>query len=399
MITEEELERTAALLRDALRAAHDLMPQLAPASDLAPARSRRLKGARTWLIPLAAAACVIGVIAVSMLVTMNLPGHSPTRTTTAPPAMHPPEYYVTSSTASMGLPGPTFRNVQRLQVRRTSTGQVTGSLVTNGHWSGGYTQIVAASDQTFYIAQGDVTCKTTLYRLTISGSGRITAMTRIGPVLRTSILGMAASPDGRRLAYLASPECVQIPDAHLEVTVLDLNSGVTRTWPSAHLMSSFTPLSQLSTTIVSWMPDNRTLVLANESAVSPMRSVLGLDTASKARTFQAASRVLWSLPPCSTTLCVSEVLAGPTENTLTSLEIKAINGITLVDNVTLAKTGPVPYVAFSSQTRQGQPLSAILHADPSGRYLLLTVGERTGWIDDGSLRSLPVLGSPLAIAW
>jgi hypothetical protein len=391
MITAQDLERTAERLRDALRTADDLM---APPHTV-PARARR---ARAWLVPVTAAACVTIVIIASVFIARNAQSHPPA---TASPAAEPPEFYVTSSTVSTGV-GPSANTVQYLQVRRTSTGRVTGSLVTRNDWPGGYTEIAAAGDRTFYIAQGDVTCpdKTQLYRLAISATGRIMGLLRIGLVLRTSILGLAVAPDGRHLAYLASKDCGQIPDAHLAVTVLDLTSGATRTWLSAHLMSSFTSGSELSVPIVSWMPDDRTLVVAKTSDFPPMQStaVLGLDTVSTAGTLQAASRVLWTLPFCSA-VCIPEVFAGPAEDTLTALVVRTASRNVLVENVALTKAGPRQHVRFGTVLPKVPFPSASLSADPSGRYLILFRDGTANWIDDGTLRTLPVLGDALAIAW
>jgi hypothetical protein len=395
MSTAEDLERTAERLRDALRAADDLM---AP-PHAGPARARR---ARAWLVPVTAAACVTIAIIAAVFIGRNVPGHRPRPPATAAPAAQPPEFYVTSSTTATGV-GAGRNIVQYLQVRRTSTGQVTGSLVMRNHWPGGGTEIAAADDRIFYVAQGDVTCpdKTQLYRLTLSATGHITGMVRIGAVLRTSILGIAVAPDGRRLAYLSSSDCGQIPNAHLTVSVLDLASGATRSWPSAHLMSSFMPTgSELSVPIVSWMPDDRTLVVAKASAFPPGQTtpVLGLDTASTAGTLQAASRVLWTLPPCSA-VCLPEVFAGSAENTVTALEIQTARRKVLVEDVALTRAGPRPHVIFSTVLPAVPFASASLAADSSGRYLILFYDSGVSWIDDGTLRTLPVLGDPLAVAW
>ena len=74
MITQDELARTAERLRDALSAAADVMgePDAAAVSTPVPQRPGRPRRARAWLIPLAAAACVVAVIAASVLLTTNL---------------------------------------------------------------------------------------------------------------------------------------------------------------------------------------------------------------------------------------------------------------------------------------------------------------------------------------
>ena len=74
MITQDELARTAERLRDALTAAADVMAECDAAAVITPVPQRpgRPGRARAWLIPLAAAACVVAAIAASVLLTTNL---------------------------------------------------------------------------------------------------------------------------------------------------------------------------------------------------------------------------------------------------------------------------------------------------------------------------------------
>ena len=74
MITQDELARTAERLRDALTAAADVMAEPDAAAVIAPVPQRpgRLSRARAWLIPLAAAACVVAVISASVLLATKL---------------------------------------------------------------------------------------------------------------------------------------------------------------------------------------------------------------------------------------------------------------------------------------------------------------------------------------
>ena len=131
MITQDELARTAERLRDALTAAADIMAESDAAAVITPVPQRpgRLGRARGWLIPLAAAACVVAVIAASVLLTTNLARTSssasqpayPGSSICAPlPAAGPgtalPRFYVTTDV--------TARQIQ-LQVRRTSDCAIT----------------------------------------------------------------------------------------------------------------------------------------------------------------------------------------------------------------------------------------------------------------------------------
>ncbi|MBV9203969.1 MAG: hypothetical protein JO037_00895, partial [Actinobacteria bacterium] len=140
MITQDELARTAERLRDALTAAADVMaePGAAAVSTPVPQRPGRFRRARAWLLPLAAAACVVAVIAASVLLTRNLartsspagqPGYPATSVCEPLPAPGPgpavPRFYVTADVAA--------RQVQ-LQVRRTSDCAITAVVSLPAGW-------------------------------------------------------------------------------------------------------------------------------------------------------------------------------------------------------------------------------------------------------------------------
>ena len=158
MITQDELARTAERLRDALAAAADVMaePDAAAVITPVPHRPGRLRRARAWLIPLAAAACVVAVIAASVLLARNLartsppasqpanPGVSVCQPLPAPgPGTAVPRFYVTTEVAA--------RQIQ-LQVRRTSDCAITAVVPLPAGWllTGGIS--ATADDRTFFAA-------------------------------------------------------------------------------------------------------------------------------------------------------------------------------------------------------------------------------------------------------
>ena len=130
MITQDELARTAERLRDALTAAADIMAEPDAARAVSPVPRRgRPRHARAWLIPLAAAACVVAVIAASQLLTRNVPRTSPSASPPAYPASSVceprpaagpgtalPRFYVTTDVGAHQI---------QLQVRRTSDCTIT----------------------------------------------------------------------------------------------------------------------------------------------------------------------------------------------------------------------------------------------------------------------------------
>jgi len=158
MITQDELARTAERLSDALTAAADVMAEPDAAAVIAPVPQRpgRLSRAQAWLIPLAAAACVVAVIAASVLLTTKLARTSSSASQPAYPgfsiceplpAAGPgtalPRFYVTTDVAA--------RRIQ-LQVRRTSDCAITAVVPLPAGWllTGGIS--ATAGDRTFFAA-------------------------------------------------------------------------------------------------------------------------------------------------------------------------------------------------------------------------------------------------------
>ena len=131
MITQDELARTAERLRDALSAAADVMAECDAAEAVTPVPRRpgRLRRARAWLIPLAAAACVVAVIAVSAWLATN---HARTSSSASQPAYPGSSICEPIPAAGPGTALPRFyvttdvgaRQIQ-LQVRRTSDCAIT----------------------------------------------------------------------------------------------------------------------------------------------------------------------------------------------------------------------------------------------------------------------------------
>ena len=148
---------------------------------------RRDQRARGRLLPLAAAAGVV-VIALGTAFIAHLvspAGNSQgsqtgsQQTTQATPGGPRPEFYLTATYP------PTGPNVLQFQVRRTDGGAVTGSRTISGAnlgWGGYLT--AAAGNRAFYIAEYPCTGTgvpfTTFDRITITSSGRISAMAPVG---------------------------------------------------------------------------------------------------------------------------------------------------------------------------------------------------------------------------
>jgi len=338
MITQDELARTAERLRDALTAAADTMAEHDAAAVIAPVPQRpgRPRRARAWLIPLAAAACVVAVIAASVLLTTNLartsssasqpayPGFSICKPLPAAgPGTALPRFYVTTDVAA--------RQIQ-LQVRRTSDCAITAVVPLPAGWllTGGIS--ATAGDRTFFAAAfsakrcpvqsgaGGISYaaqETRFFRFAINHQGRAGRLTVVGPPVSGIVGPIAASPDGSRIAFNAADgnfvgpgtACAGGEAEGAAIRVIDLATGKIRTWqtpemPPAPAGTSVTPHE------VSWMADGRMLAVSYVWPTSPSgpqlsMAVAALDTTSGGGSLQAHSHVLWSQPQ-KCVFCVEE---------------------------------------------------------------------------------------------
>jgi hypothetical protein len=430
MNDSDELARTAARLRDALRAAADLLPpsataEQAPDSATAVRARRRPRSGHAWLVPLAAAAAVAAVLLASVLATSNLGRPAGTGSGTPGPGQASaamPQFYLV-----LGYVGGTGT----IQVRRTADGTVTGSDPLPGHdnhWSDDLT--AEASDRAFYIASAPVCAPRTMkatsqarfYRITINGSGRISGIHPVGSPVRDLVSSLSVSPDGSQLAYTVIPSCGSPASSQLRagIHVMNLSTGAVRTWQNTAASPGPSQVTEFDGDL-SWTPDGRTVIalyswgsLARRQADHSGISVLGLDTAGPGGSLQASSRVLFSQDD-SCASCIRQAIAGPA-GSLTAVELS--RGRQLVVRI-LLPPGHAPAVLYSAAIQpSASPGSddAVL-ADPSGRWVITwppydarTVpdGLLAGWIRDGTLISLPGTALPsslpgtqgaYAIAW
>lgn len=115
MITEEEKASAANRLRDAFRAAADVMTVTESPVPATEPKARRPSG---WLLPLAAAVSIVVVALAAVSLTGHFAGTpAPGGGAASTGATAPPEFYLVYGD----------RNHPRLEVRRTSSGAVTDS--------------------------------------------------------------------------------------------------------------------------------------------------------------------------------------------------------------------------------------------------------------------------------
>lgn len=436
MITQDELARTAERLRDALTAAADIMaePDAAAVITPVPQQPGRLRRARGWLIPLAAAACVVAVIAASVLLTTNLartsssasqPAYPGSSICSPLPAAGPgtalPRFYVTTDV--------TARQIQ-LQVRRTSDCAITAVVPLPAGWllTGGIS--ATAGDRTFFAAAfsakrcpdqagaGGISYaahETRFFRFAVNDQGRAGRLTVVGPPVSGIVGPIAASPDGSRIAFNAADgnfvgpgtACAGGEAEGAAISVIDLATGKIRTWqapemPPAPAGTSVTPHE------VSWMADGRTLAVSyvwptNPSGPQLSMAVAALDTTSGGGSLQAHSHVLWSQPK-KCVFCVEEALISPDGKSLTAIAIQQTAHGERDALLRIALPSGRYRVLYESpaETNSGSAFTQ----DGSGQHAIVVSGSQAGWISAGKLVLLRAPGSALeffpgitTIAW
>lgn len=273
-------------IEDRLRDMYDALTSTIVEEGL-PGLNERRRPARRWFAtfaPLMAAAAV--VIAVAGAVTLP----ELVRSTSAPhpaPARHslvrgttaavPPYLIVFDEPAIRGPFGPVV-------VMSEKTGRIIGHVPAPRKGSSWYTALPTGSATTFLLAatlnRGGLCNDTYLYTLTLSASGKPTALTPwTDPVVHMEIEPYAASADGGTIAFSSYP-CRSVDQ---EMGVIRGNS--IRTWRVPYP----TQLGTLSLTA----DGSELSYVETTAAVARVRL---LDTAAPAGLASAASRIIYTYP-------------------------------------------------------------------------------------------------------
>lgn len=455
MISQEEQTATADRLTDALAAAAAIMPpdEAQALSSQVPGRiaepasrpaRRRMGRLRVWLVPVVAAASVTAIILTAVILSAH-PGTVPARgpgpaqgpagvgsgiTSQAgvpsnPGTRPPPQpFYVTIVGRGLSRDGD---ELMTAQVRRTSDGQVTGTMpALPAGWILGGSISVTADDRTFTVAAQTITvcgssapaapAQTRFYQFSVTSTGQVTGLRAVGqPVTGEPVSEFAASPDGTEVAYAQQgcPAALSAAAYTGVIHVMNLTSGAVRSWHNT--VSAATP-ARVTTQIgaMSWTADGRTLVadyLWEPEEGSPDLAVLGLDATSSGGSLQAHSHLLFS-QNARCTVCLYTALISPDGSTLTAVAETPVPALPshpgdpwyrlLVLQLSLA-TGQPSGTLYRSAPSIGTytGLVPVLSADGQAQnWLLWNDPEQYGWISGGQLVPLPKApAGVLAISW
>ena len=448
MIPPEEMDATADRLTDALTAAAAIMPPDGTRAVSSPVPGRpaspapgpvrpRMGRLRAWLVPVGVAASVTAIILTAVTLsghpgTAPAPGPGPARAPASagpgvtslagvpsdPGTRTPPPFYVTI--VSMGP------SRETAQVRRTSDGQVTGTVpALPAGWILGRSISVTADDRTFTVAAATITAcpsstaaRTRFYQFNVTSTGHVTGLRAVGrPVTGEPVSEFAASPDGTEVAYAEQGCVAPISAASYAgvIHVMNVTSGAVRSWHNT--VTAATP-ARVTTQIeaMSWTADGRTLVADYQWDLpegSLDLAVLGLDATSSGGSLQAHSHLLFS-QGARCTVCVYTALISPDGFTLTVAATSSVPPLPSrpgmpryrlwVLQLSLA-TGQPSRILYRSAASNGAyndgGLVPVLSADgPGQHWLLWSDPEQYGWISGGKLVPLPKAPSGvLAINW
>jgi hypothetical protein len=391
------MTRTEQRLREAFaEGARTVRPETVRSLSL-PRRRRRL----SWPVPAISAAAV----ALSVVLSVLVGGRAPTDPVTAGGG---PAFLV----ATVGF-GELPKGTSRVEVRDAQ-----GRVYDQRPASHGLTfQYVAAApdDRTFFVMEVPIrqtACNVIrLYRMKVAATGKITAFAPLGARVQGGTMrreampgGLAASPDGRRLAYAVLPCGVPSDRLYYKIGVVDLRTGAQREWtdPQESVISS-----------LSWTSDARQIVFLrreptharDDGFALPSKNgvVRMLDIASKSTDLRAGTVLLRQSRELRNIWAA--VINGDGTRVTVVAEYSRSDGALSVCQVSIAD-GRVLRM-LHREGSESEVVSALpgigagvaLSSDASGRHLLYydpSIAHTApgfggyGRIDDGRFRAIPV---------
>jgi len=295
-------------VRAALReTAGEITPPSVPPLRLHDGRGQRPPAAArrwpAWLVPLAAAASVAIVIAISLAISgvVHVRPAGPARGKAGPFAGLPPYYVVLAGQN----PHPAVIQLQHAEVRATASGAVLSQLAPPPPYNT-FSAVAAGNDHTFVLAaekwketrqDGGTFFQSTAYKFFLLRLGADGDIKRLTPLpippepARAEISGFALTPDGTKLAVaLRGGDGGPGP----QIQVFSLPTGAERvwTWPGG---GPITNNAGGNGEVLSWSADGRTLAFQQWVAGNYIHLRL-LDTTTPGGSLQASSRLLLRWP-------------------------------------------------------------------------------------------------------
>jgi len=383
------MTRTEERLADALHAAAEAV-QRATLRPLTTHDPERLRGAdpkgkrqRGWLVPLAAAASVALVAALSIALGGRA-GHPP-------PAGHTrtdlPSYYVVGRTTASDIDGV-------IEVRDTASGRLRDTHLLPG--LGISYLLTATADQRTFFAAGQTNSKVFRFRVTRSGHvvglGLVTAIPNIGVTTAA-----AASPDGTKLAEaVLLRSSLRRSAGKPAIMIVDLVTGTHTVWQGG------LPRAPHGVVIeeMSWARDGHTLAFlcwAGAAGPRAMRDFSSLYT--DVRTVDArmpggslsSGHLLYHLR-ASQSLFIAGAVIAPDGDTIDAVMLRGRLSAGLPQDLTVAEISVrdgrqrLLYAGLRTSPFYGDPrdnaMFPHLRSDGSG-HLLLYVDGKLGWIGAG----------------
>jgi hypothetical protein len=355
-------------VRDAYQSAARTVQTLQRPSPVLAAGSVRCPRRMNVLAPIAVAAAVIVVIAASVALPRLLAGSA--RNPAAPQisaAGHYPPFQVVVTDRS--------NSDSSLQVESAATGHVVTTVALP--WPGAEWGAVAAVGDTgrFIVAAGpkpssSLSFPTRLYTLTLSARGTVAGLTPLGvPVLQGQVTSLAASADGRTVAYTLVPL-----DARIDNSVGIITGRTTRQWSIGGLTR--TGAGNLSIFDVSVSSDGSMIAFITQDQVVGDTAWV-LPTGSAPGGITADARKVYQQEPTS----------GPG------------NRVAWLDSAWISPDGSTLYLATSTNSASGEVVTALTARRTAGGASPGTVTTFDGGFYEGLGEVLTPAGGGMLLAW
>ena len=357
-------------VRDAYQSAARTVQTLQRTSPVLAAGSVRRPRRLNVLTPIAAAAAVIVVIAASVALPRLLAGsaRNPAAPHVSAAAHYPPFEVVVTDRSNFG---------SSLQVESAATGHVVTTVALP--WKGAAWGAVAAVGDTgrFIVAAAPknlpsrgFSYPTRLYTLTLSARGTVAGLTPLGvPVLQGQVTSLAASADGRTVAYTLVPL-----DSRSDHWVGIITGRTTRQWSIGGLTR--TGAGNLSLFDVSVSSDGSMVAFITEDQVVGDTAWV-LPTGSAPGGITATARKVYQQEP----------ILGPG------------NRVAWLDSALISPDGSTLYLATSGNSASGKVVTALTAYRTAGGASHSTVTTFDGGLYGGLGEVLTPAGGGMLLAW